>query len=141
MKKLVLLFVVAYAINSDLNAQTITNHPTIDSVDVKYTSSGTMNIGNISGIPLVTFTLKDLSNISKVYLKIKDKSNNNIIYQVNYNINNPIVVNNQQKLMFERSNNKVFISSGSILPLKPYEYELKTENAQNVQTQVFLITK
>lgn len=141
MKKLVFLFVIAYAINSDLNAQTITNHPTIDSVDVKYTSSGTMNIGNISGIPLVTFTLKDLNNISKVYLKIKDKSNNNIIYQVNYNINNPIVVNNQQKLMFERSNNKVFISTGSLLQLKPYEYELKTENAQNVQSQVFLITK
>lgn len=141
MKKLVFLFVVAYAINSDLNAQTITNHPTIDSVEVKYTSSGTINIGDISGIPLVTFTLKDMNNISKIFLKIKDKSTNNIIYQVNYNINNPIVVNNQQKLMFERSNNKVFISTGSLLPLKPYEYELKTENAQNVQTQVFLITK
>ncbi|MCA6435098.1 MAG: hypothetical protein ACK5QC_01905 [Bacteroidota bacterium] len=139
MKKLIYLVLITIAVKTSAKAQNTNSHPTIDSVKVKYSSASNADIGSLTGIPTATITLKNAINASKIYLKIVDKTNNNIVYQINYNLTSPTIINNQQKLLFEKSNNKVYISNGLPLPLKPYAFEIKTEDSQNIQTQIFSI--
>jgi len=131
----ILLFV---AIGTAQNA----NHPTISEVKAKYKSDPTNNQSaqlQFNVIPEVNVTLKTTTGVSKVYLKIIDNATNTIIYQVNYPLSSSTVTNGSGQKLFENNNGVIFISSGQTLTLKPYTYQVYTEDAQQTASAVFSV--
>lgn len=129
-----------------LNAQTNNaNHPTIGNLTVAYKSvpQGTNSIGmmDMKCIPQATITLKPNVNASKIYFKIINPQTNVVVYQVNYLLNSASIINNDGITVFENSNGVIKISNAQIVSLRPYVYELQTENSQSVLSTVYSVTK
>ncbi len=123
------------------NGQTASAHETISSLKVAYAAvpQGTTmsnSIPEIKGIPQATIILKNAALISKVYFKIRNKTTNEVVYEINYSINSPVIMSEGKKL-FENINGVIFISSGSALLLKPYIYQLQTESDKNILSNVY----
>lgn len=117
-------------------------HPTISTVQVKYKASQTSNSSlNFQTIPEATILLNNGSGATKIFFQIVDQSTNTILYDVNYNLNSPVVNDNLGHKMFEHSNNEVFISSGQILTLKPYLYKIYTQDNQSNSSTIFSIVQ
>jgi len=121
-------------------------HATIESVKVSYKSvpGGTVVPGTapqVQAIPEATIILKNGAPASKIYLKISGTSTNSTstIYEVNYQTNSSVITSQQGKKLFENTNGKIFISNGQALPLRPYAYEIQTEDAQNNRSAVYSI--
>lgn len=143
MKKLMLLLLFLLpGLSVKLMSQNNSNHPSISSVSVRYKAApqGTVNsVLNIQAVPEATVSLVANSGATKIYFKIIDNTSNTVVYQVNYSLSSGTVTNGQGKKLFENSNGVLFISNGSPVTLKPYKFELYTENAQSVATPVFSV--
>jgi hypothetical protein len=144
MKNLFLIFAIISLSISKLNAQTNTNHPTITSLKVSYKSvpQGTVNnlqnnTSQINVIPQSTINLVVAANVTKIYFKILNTQTNAVIYQVNYPINSSVILNTEGKKIFENNNGVIFISSGQITPLKPYTFQLQTEDDQSNLSAIY----
>lgn len=150
MKKLIFLLSLVFAMGTQLKAQlpgSLTpNHPTIANVKVSYqlaaqTSTVQSSGPSISVVPQVTVNLVQGADVAKIYLKIIDKETNTIIYQVNYPVSSQVVMSNTGKKLFENSNGYIFISNGDVVILKNYEYQLTTENGQQVASTIYSIVQ
>lgn len=143
MKKsiIILSLVMSFVFANETKAQT---HPTVEKIEVSYKAvpQGTAtSLANIQCIPQATITLHSSNDISKVYLRIINPQTNAVVFQVNYPMNASTTSNQNGFKLFEVSGDKVYISSGEQITLKPYLYEIKTENNQNVISTVYTVTK
>lgn len=148
MKKLFLIFTVIGLSLNKISAQAQQAHPTINNFVVSYkpiaqlaTNTNTNSFPEIRVIPQATITLNPAASVSKIYFKILNSATNAIIYQVNYTINSAVVINNSGKKLFENTSGVIFISNGQDLALKPYKYEVTTEDAQVIMSPVFTAIK
>ncbi|MDO9000243.1 MAG: hypothetical protein Q7W45_10800 [Bacteroidota bacterium] len=130
------------------NSQVNTSHPTISSFNVSYKSAPQPSVNTTPAsfpefkvIPQATITLVSSNNVSKIYFKILNVSNDSIVYQINYLLSSPVVINNSGKKLFENVNGIIFISNGQEFGLKPYKYEITTENTQTNLSPVFSAIK
>lgn len=148
MKKLIFLLTFIISITTQLKAQlpgSLTpNHPTVANVKVSYQLAAQTNTAQSSGpsisvIPQVTVNLVQGADVAKVYLKIIDKQTNTTLYQVNYPVNSQVVMSTTGKKLFENANGHLFISTGEIVSLKNYEYQITTETSQQVASTIFSI--
>lgn len=122
------------------------SHLTIDNVKVTYKaapqnslSTTTNTVFEMSVIPTATINLKTQTNVSKIYFKIQSVTTNSVIYNVNYNLNASTLTSNGL-VLFNNSNGNISISSGQIIPLKPYTISVQTEDTlQNLSTIFSLI--
>ena len=125
-----------------INAQT--SHATINSLAVSYKAAsaaqGGTNLSDMKCTPQATITLKANANVSKIYFKIINPQNSGVVYQVNYDLSASPVVTNGNKL-FEIIGDMVYISTGELATLKPYIYELKTEDGSSNQSTAYIETK
>lgn len=141
MKTFKLIFLVALIFLSRKAISQSSSHPTIDEVKVKYRSVPSSSVNSSSMvfnvIPEINIALKSTSGISKIYLKIIEIETSTTLFTINYNLNSSAVTNANGDKLFENNNGQIFISSGTSLLLKPYTYEVYTENNQSISTSVF----
>lgn len=141
--KYYLLYILVTLVSPSLFAQNNT-HQTIGSLKVMYKSvpQSTLNtINEMSGIPQASITLNANNNATKIYFKIVNPKTNQIVYEVDYLLNISPVLNNNGFKLYEKNGNNVYISTGQPLGLKPYEYQILTENAQGQKTSVYSAIK
>ena len=115
-------------------------HPTIDSVKVSYRSNPQDTVSLVLGIQVIpqgTLSLKSGVSADRVYFKIKHAVSGVTLYNVNYSLNAATVTDQQGRVLFQNNNGKILLSSGQALVLKPYTYEIKTEDDQHSQSPVF----
>lgn len=99
-----------------------------------------MNVAlGIQVIPQATLSLKGGTNATRVYFRIKNAVSGATLYDVNYNLNAATVTDLQGRVLFQNNSGTVLLSSGQDLVLKPYTYEIKTEDNQQNQSPVFSI--
>jgi hypothetical protein len=115
------------------------SHPTIDGLKVMYKAIPQGTLMQIQAIPEGKVVLKPNVNVAVIYLKILSPVDNSILYQVNYQTNAATVTNNDGRKLFENSNGVIFISNGQGVSLKPYLYQLQTEDSNGNLSQVFSI--
>lgn len=133
MKNIFLMLILALSVIK-ITAQTVSAHQSVASIKVVYKASPQTTVNTlpeIKSIPQAIITLKSTTGISKIYFKILNKTTNEVLYQVNYNLNSSMIINNEGKKIFENNNGVIFISSETELALKPYLYQVQTENEQN----------
>ena len=149
MKKIIYLVITfSFLTLTALNAQNNLNHPSISNVAVSYQGvpqttapvNPAASLGVIA-IPQGTINLVPGANISKIYFKIIDPQTSTVMYQVNYLINSAVVLNNNGLKLFENNNGVVFISPGQGMVLKPYQYQLSTEDSQQALTVIYSVTQ
>jgi hypothetical protein len=148
MKKLIFLLTIIISVNTQLRAQLpntfTTNHPTVANVKVSYkqspqTSTVQSSVPSIPVIPQVTVSLVPGADVAKIYLKIIEKQTNTLVYQINYMLNSAVVLSNNGQKLFENDNGYLFISSGEVILLKKYEYQIITETSQQVASTIYSI--
>lgn len=147
MKNLFLIYTVITLFSVKVNAQTL-NHETIATVKVSYkaaplttTSNSVSATPQIKGVPQSTISLKNTEGILKVHFKIINKATNAVVYQVNYAISSSVVTNAEGKKLFENNNSVIFISNGAAIDLKPYLYQVQTEDSQNHLSTIYSVTQ
>ena len=135
--KLIVLITFCFLFKT-FDAQTITTHTTIASLKVAYKSVPQSTASSMPGnnfeikvIPQSTINLVTGVNVTKIYFKILNAQTQAVVYQVNYLINSPAILNTEGKKMFENNNGVIFISSGQTISLKPYTYQIQTEDNQS----------
>ncbi len=137
---LLLLSFVVFVFKS--NAQNTMLHQTIASFKVAYKSvpqtTPAVSI-DMQGIAQATLNLKPNTNVSKVYFKILDKTTNAVLYQVNYTTSSTTVTNAEGKKLFENNNGVIFISNGQPLTVKPYVYQVQTEDDQSKLSPIYSV--
>lgn len=122
----------------------IVNHPEIEKVEVMYkpnrgaTASGLASSPEIKVNGTTLVTLKNGSEAVKIYLKIKDKKTQAIVYDVNYRINSSDV-SDQGMILYKKQGNLLSMTNPAIVTLKPYVYELYTEDAAGSKSNVYTI--
>ena len=126
-----------------LCAQPPQSHSTISSVKVSYksVSQTTASISAINGIPQTTITLAPSANASKIHFKILDNLTNAILYEINYSTNSQAIINNTGIKLFEKIGNLIYISNGIELPLRPYKYQLQTQDNLGNNSALYTLTK
>lgn len=111
------------------------NHSTIESLAVSYKSaasiSGGANLLDMKCTPQGTITLKQNVTVKKIYIKILDNETNAVLYQVNYLLSSAPVTAQDGTKLFEVVNNVISFSTGQLTTLKPYVYQIQTENNQS----------
>lgn len=125
-------------------AQTV-HHPIIENVKASYRSQP-MNAGNggpSSGVGIqvkntVTIELKPGADAVKIYLKVSDKQSGSVIYQADYPFSSSVVEQNGVQL-FKKEGDTLSLSNPALIPLKPYLYEISTEDASGVRSSVYTI--
>lgn len=138
------LTLTLYLLSNSMFSQT--THPTIDDVKVTYKaapqtslSATTNTLFEMSVIPTATISLKTQTNISKIHFRIQSIATNSVIYNINYNLNASTLISNGI-VLFDNNNGNISISSGQIIPLKPYTISVQTEDTlQNLSTTFSLI--
>lgn len=137
---LILLFILL-----QLNYLKSQSHSTINEVKVGYkpvTSTNSVNPTSfMQCAPVATITLKSNINPSKIYLKILDKTDNTVIYDINYLLNQEPVYNQTGDILFKKEGSVVIIRANTIVGLKPYKYELATENDSNIKSENLILIK
>ena len=101
------------------------------------TQQGSSNSNGIMCIPSLTLTLADVSGYSKIYFKLIDQHSNAVVYQANYSLSSNEVKNNLNITLFNRNSQTVNLSSGELILLKPYRYEIYFEDAQLNKSNVY----
>lgn len=136
------LIALSLLITLNLNSQT--NHSTINDLSVSYKSApaslGGTNLSDMKCTPQATITLKANANVSRIYFKITDPQSNTVVYQVNYALSASPVITNGVKL-FEITGDVIYLSTGQLTTLRPYVYELKTEDSNDNQSTAYTSTK
>ena len=140
-----LAIILGFFISPKINSQEGTDplnqeHPTVQSLRVSYKAVPQNSLDvSIQTIPQGTLTLKPNSNVAKVYLKIMNLNTGDTLYQVNYQTNSSVVTNNDGEKLFENNQSFIFISNGSKIGLKPYAYEIQTEDNEGNLSTVFSV--
>lgn len=128
-----------------LNIHAQSNHPTIESLAVSYKSapaaSGGTNLMDIKCTPQATITLNQNASVSKLHFKILNPETNAVEYQVSYLLSSSPVSAQDGSKLFEVSGNIISVSTGQLTTLKPYLYQIQTENSQNVLSTIYSDTK
>ena len=143
MKTVFLLLAGLYLSAFTATAQ-ILDHPVIDKVQVMYkpnktvASSGQTSSPEIKVNGTTNVTLKNGSGAVKVYLKIKDKQTQAVVYEVNYLVNSSDV-SAHGVILYKKQGNVLSITNPAIVTLKPYVYELYTEDATGSKSNVYTI--
>lgn len=139
--RMLVLLVILFQINL-IKGQV---HPTINDVKVGY--KPVVNTGSVlpsaymQCAPVATITLKSNINASKIYLKVLDKTSNASLYEINYSLAIDPVYNQNGDLIFKKEGNVVIIRSNVVLNLKPYLFEIATEDNNNVKTENYTTIK
>lgn len=143
MKKVIYLVIVFVCVTiTNFLAQNVL-HPTISEVIVQYSAvaqnTAPINPGDalIQAIPQVTIALTSGSNVSKIYFEILDAQTSAILYQVNYQMSSAAVFNSSGKKLFENTNGTIFVSPGQTVSLRPYKFQIKTEDNQQIMSVVY----
>jgi hypothetical protein len=125
-------------------AQTI-NHPVLEKVQVSYKPVKTASPASVATAApsikvtgTVNVTLKAGYDAAKIYLKIKDKQTQVTVYEVNYMINSADV-NDHGIIVYKKQDNILYITNPAVVTLKPYVYELYTEDGAGNQSVVYSI--
>lgn len=139
--KLLLIFIVLFQVKF-LSAQ---SHTTISDVKIVYKpiiSSGSVTpTSYLQCAPVSTITLKPNVSASKIYLKILDKVNNSVLYEVNYTLNQQPILTQSGDVIFKKEGNLIIIKADVVFNLKPYKYEIATEDASNVKSDNYSVIK
>jgi hypothetical protein len=116
------------------------SHPTITDFKLLYKSVPQPTNGalQVQGIPQMTVSIRPNSGVVRIFLKISGL-NNTVIHQVNYLLSSAAVSNNSDLKLFENVDGNIFLSNGSGIALKPYRYEIWTQNGQGQNSPVFSI--
>lgn len=123
------------------------NHPTVEQLQASYKPSvpptGSSQPG--SGVPdikvqaKVVITLKNNTDAVKLFLKITDKQSHVVIYEVSYPVNSATVTRADGLVLFSKENGDLQITCPDIISLKPYVYDLYTEDAKGAKTSVYTV--
>lgn len=138
---LLFLFALMLAGIFKTQGQTL-GHTTISLVKVSYAAASQTVTGNLPvlrGIPQATVVLNPGAIQAKIYFKIVNPADNTIVYQSDYLLSSAVVNNNSGKKLFENTNGTIFLSNGNALQVKPYRYELQTEDSTGKLTKVYTI--
>lgn len=115
-----------------------TTHPTIESLEVSYKDPEQILVDSLRLIRSQSvIKLKDETNITILHFKIINESDNNIVYQVDYNLNSPVIANEEGVILFKKDGNLCHVSSWPEMPLKLYLYQITTENSQGEISEVY----
>lgn len=121
------------------------NHPTIDKVQTSYKAVPSSSIPPPGGSPNISvraetsITLKT-TGTDKIYLKMMD-AQNNILYQVNYGVNAQALTDAQGNKLFYKEGNIIHIGNPNTLSLKPYKYEIYTEDGQGNASLKYIVNQ
>ncbi len=144
MKTIFLLF-AGLCLSAFAASAQILNHPVIEKVQVMYkpdkTVSGTTHEVNSPTIKVkgtAAITLKSDFEAAKIYLKIKDKQTQAVVYDVNYVITSSDI-SDQGVILYTKRGNVLSVTNPATITLKPYVYELYTEDAGGVKSNVYTI--
>lgn len=143
MKTILLILAGLYLSAFTATAQSL-NHPVIEKVQVMYKPNKAVTASEKTSSPEIKVngtthvTLKSGAEAAKVYLKIKDKQTQAVIYEVNYVINSSDVTD-QGVILYRKQGNVLAISNPTTVTLKPYVYELYTEDAAGGKSSVYTI--
>jgi hypothetical protein len=107
-----------------LFCQTI-NHPSIDTIEVSY-----MSAPNNQVTPEAIIHFKIMDGVAKVFLKIVNPSDSNVVYSVNYDVNNLPITNSAGLVTCLKNNNIIQIIGTNPIVLQPYTYQIQTEDNQ-----------
>jgi hypothetical protein len=126
-------------------SQTI-NHPVIEKVQVLYkpnksvpaSGQASSSSPNIKVNGTASITLKNGYEATKIYLKIKDMQSQVVVYEVNYAINSSDLTDHEV-IVYKKQGNIISITNPAVVTLKPYVYELYTEDAAGAKTSVYKI--
>lgn len=123
------------------------NHPVIEKVQVIYKpvkslpdpgqGSGPAS-PNISVNGTTHISLRSVTDVARIYLRIKDKQNQMLIYEVNYAVN-ASDVSGQGLMLCKQEGNVISITNPSVFNLKPYVYELYTEDPTGRKSSIYTI--
>ncbi len=143
MKNLFKFLIITFlGISVKSNSQT---HSTIDNVNVSYKSvaqnSVSASLANLQVVSNATITIKANVPVSKIHLKIKSQEDNSVVYQTNHSLNSSNITNEAGFLIFGVESNIVYISNGSAISLKPYIYEIQTEDSSGNLSPLFSAIK
>ena len=147
MKPFFLIIVTSCLLPFYTLAQSI-NHPTIEKLRVIYkpvpVCSNTLAANGAPDIKVqakMVITLKPDTTASTIYVKVISKQTNTIVYQVNYPLNSAAINGDGGTLLYKKENNTIEIYNPSVVSLKPYVYELYTEDAQGKKSDTYSITQ
>jgi hypothetical protein len=121
---LITLFLIFVFSAFSLFSQTNT-HPSVDTLEVSY-----MSAANNQVIPEAIIHLKTLEGVSKVYCKIINPSDSNVVYSVNYDVNNLPISSSTGLVICLKTNNIIQIIGTIAMVLQPYTYLIQTEDNQ-----------
>ncbi len=143
--KTMFLFLAGLCLSAFTATAQILNHPVIEKVQVMYKPNKTVVAsGQAASSPEIKVngtthvTLKNGSEAAKVYLKIKDKQTQALVYEVNYPVGSPDVFD-QEVILYKKQGNVLSITNPTVVTLKPYVYELYTEDAEGSKSNVYTI--
>lgn len=143
--KTVFLILAGLCLSAFTATAQILNHPVIEKVQVMYKPdkavSGAVHevsSPNIKVKGTTNITLKNDSKAVKIYLKIKDKQTQALVYEVNYVISSSDIFD-QGMILYKKQGNVLSITNPATIALKPYVYELYTEDAAGGKSNVYTI--
>lgn len=119
-------------------------HPVIDNVQVMYKPDKSAAVSGQAFSPdikvngITNVTLKSGYEATKIYLKIKDRQTQAVVYEVNYVIASSDISDNGVSL-YKKQGNVLSITNPTIVSLKPYVYELYTDDAAGTKSSLYTI--
>jgi hypothetical protein len=144
MKSLQVILIICFCLLKNVfYSQSNENHPTINDVKISYLSTpqttlnGNLNVIGITAIPQTTVQLKANINAVKIYYKILDSATDSVLYETNYSLNSSTIYNPQGRKVFENNSGVVFLSSGQVRAMKPYKFQVRTEDNNQVLSIVY----
>lgn len=120
-------------------------HPVIENLKVIYkpvkeaVPSGTLAITpgiKVKGTAVIS--LKEGFDAAKIVIRILERQSKAVVYQVTYVINAP-EVREQGLLLYKKEGNVVSITNPGTVSLKPYVYEVYTEDEGATKSSVYSI--
>lgn len=123
-------------------SQTV-NHPLIEQVKVLYkpvpaSPGNPQPASSIMVRASVLITLKQEQDALKIYLKVKDKESLASLYEVAYTIASPDI-KEQGLVVYHKTGLTLSLVNPAVLVLKPYIYELCTEDAAGHKSALYTI--
>lgn len=118
------------------------NHPVIEKTEVSYSPVASANTSSpeISVKGTVAITLKSGFDATKIILTVRDEQTLAVIYQVDYTIASADVMDNGT-VLYKKEGNILYLTNPATIPLKPYIYELFTEDATETESIIYSITQ
>lgn len=119
-------------------------HNTINSIEVLYKSLPPVLGDNSPGIKTratAQIFLKSDSLISKIYFKILNTTNDVLVYQVEYNLVTSPITSIDGFNLFEKIGNEISITCPNAVILKPYIFQIETEDNLGVKSEIYSAIK